>query len=177
MSRPGESYTTRISIEEVFSRKLEALCARIRDIVYSGLVYVVSNEYSCKYCKCRILVRGNEKVYCPRCKVVPFWSAETQALVAQLLQSYPTLAECQVERRPQQPRDIPPENVAFGARIEEARLELGWTQNQLAAQVKKNNGGCLAVSTITAIEKGQGCSKEVKEQLERVLRLREGIAV
>ncbi len=177
MSRPGESYTTSVTIEEVFSRKLEALCAQIRDIIYYGTVYTVSSEYCCKLCKCRILVRGNERIYCVRCQPVPFWGEAMSASVAQLLQQYPTLQECQTESRPSQPKDIPPENVAFGVRIEEARIKLGMSREDLASQIKKDNGDHLAAPTIRAIERGQSCSQSVREQLIRVLGLRERIAV
>ena len=175
MARQCESYTTRESIEEVYQRKLEALCARIRDTVYYGIVYTVSAQYCCKLCKCRILVRGNERIYCPRCQPVPFWPEQTRASVAQLLQQYPTLQECQAERRQPEPKDIPPENVAFGARIEEARIAMGWSPEELALQIKKDNGDHIATSTIRAIERGQSCSKDVRKQLEKVLKLKEGI--
>ena len=175
MARPSESYTSPRTIEEVFSRKLETLCARVRDVVYYGIVYVVSNNYSCKYCKCRIMVRGNEKIFCVRCAEVPFWPETTRASVAQLLQQYPTLQECQAERRPPQIKDTPPEAVAFGARIKEARLAHGWSQAELALRIKKDNGDHLAASTIRAIERGQSCSKDVKEQLEKVLKVKEGM--
>ncbi len=177
MARHSESYTSPTSIEEVFSRKLEALCAQIRDVVYYGLVYTVSSEYCCKLCKCRIMVRGNERIYCPRCQEISFWSPKTRESVEQLMEQYPTLQECQAERRAPQAKDLTPEAVAFGARIEEARMMLGWDPEKLASQVRKTNGDHIAASTIRAIERGQSCSKDVKEQLISVLGLRERIAV
>jgi ribosome-binding protein aMBF1 (putative translation factor) len=172
MTRRGET-TSYIgySIDEIFHRKIEALCCKIRDFIYCGTVYTTSQHYCCKFCHCRIMVRGNEKCYCLSCQTVPFWSETTRTLVAQILQSYPTLAECRKERRSHTipSKHITTEKVAYGSHIEEMRMGIGWSRACLAARIAKRQGGTISTATIIAIEKGvQNPSPYVREQLDHL---------
>lgn len=181
MGRRGEttSYTGH-SIDDIFNKKLEALCSTIRGFIYYGTVYTTSQQYACRICHCRIMVRGNERIYCLGCQEVPFWSEATKRSVAQLLQSYPTLQQCQEEWRPHRDpsKHFTTEKVAFGARVEEARLAIGWSRELLAARIVKKQGGAISPATISAIERGaQSPSAHVRGQLESILALKEGITV
>jgi ribosome-binding protein aMBF1 (putative translation factor) len=177
MGKRGEitGYTS-YSIDEIYAKKLEDLCIKIRAVTYYGIVYAVSQQYCCKFCKCRIMVRGNERIYCLGCQEVPFWNEATRTSVAQIMQSYPTLQECQEASRPH--RDptthITTEKVAYGSRVEEARLAIGWSREYLADQIVKKQGGTISPSTISGIERGmQSPSPYVREQLAKLLGLKE----
>jgi DNA-binding XRE family transcriptional regulator len=177
---PNTSYTARPTAEEIFTRHLNALCGQIRSIIYSGLIYTVTPPYACVSCACRILLRTNEQTYCVHCETVPCWDSATRARVTELLQSYPTIEECYPVMQETPPRpDIPPEHIAYGARVAVARESRKLTQKQLASQIRRKDGnGSITVQTIQAIERGtHHPSEHVNAQLEAILGLKEGITI
>jgi ribosome-binding protein aMBF1 (putative translation factor) len=183
MGKRGETtgYTS-YSLEEIFNKKLEQLCTKIRGMIYSGTIYTTSIQYCCKACHCRIMVRGYERAYCLGCQreIIPFWSEATRRSIAQLMERYPTVEECKAELRPHKPpsKDATTEKVAYGARVEEARLALGLTREYLASRITKKTGGTISKATIQAIERGtQNPSLHIREQLEAILCMKEGIVV
>ncbi len=182
MGRKGETtgYVPS-SFEEFYTRKLEALQVRLKNIIYGGLPYVTNEQYACKVCKGRLKVHIDGRIYCLKCRQMPgYWTQAIKDRIEAIMQAYPDVEECAQEwrkSRPQhQPQDRTPEAVAFGARIEEARLAKGWSHEQLAEKIIKNARGHLSPATIRMIEKGSDhCSQCVREQLIKVLGLREGV--
>ncbi len=171
------SYTSN-SFDELYTRKLNEFCARIRALIFDT-VFVASVARSC-HCGCRIMIwiGGYKADRCIRCYKVKSRDAEQFDM---LLREYPDQQECYQEWSPpkrEPSKTLTTETVAFGARIEEARIALGWSKEQLAAKIFKKNGENISVSTINMVEHGhQNCSPHVREQLERILGLNERIAV
>jgi ribosome-binding protein aMBF1 (putative translation factor) len=100
--------------------------------------------------------------------------------VAQLVKEYPNPQQCAEEWQPPEKekpqRFFTTETVAFGARVEEARVALGWSKDELASKIFKKDGENIASSTINGVERGhQNCSLHIREQLENILGMKEGV--
>jgi ribosome-binding protein aMBF1 (putative translation factor) len=179
---------SRIGDDELYSKKLEALVVELKSIMYGDIPFATSADYACKFCQGRIKLHTHDgKWYCLRCAlrpgaIAPRWSKVTREHVEAIMAGYPeevvriTTKITRQERITYHDRTI--ENVAFGARIEEARQALGWTQEELALRILKKHGKQpVAISTIHSIERGiHHPSEHLREQLEVVLGLKEAIS-
>jgi hypothetical protein len=185
MKRDQTTSYTKTSFDEFYQRKLEALKVQLKGIIYD-IPFVVSQEFACWHCGSRIKLHTNGHILCLMCEPLPLhWSKEMQERVCDVLRGYPDINESveawrkslpEPEPEPR-PRDLASKSIGFGARVEEARQALGWTSSELASKIFRKDGGNIAASTVGMIEKGQGCSAFVREQLEKVLGLQEGVAV
>jgi ribosome-binding protein aMBF1 (putative translation factor) len=175
------------SFDEFYQRKLDAIKVELKGVLYGDTPFVVGPEYACKKCQCRLKLHTQEGGwYCLQCAKWPsyaprHWSKEMRAKVEAIMQGYPDLEACAKEWKPpkkEPSRVLSTETVAFGARVEEARLARGWSQEELAAKIFKKGGENISVATINMVEKGhQNCSPHVREQLLEVLGLKEGVVV
>src|ERR1044071_3944703 len=141
--------TKRETFDEYYSRRLAALAVELKDIIKGDNPYATSVEYACRMCNGRIFLHTFEGAYyCMRCKAMPSsWSKELKACVDAILERYPDIEECRVEWQALQPapmkREVSgnhvrkPANLELGARIQEARESMGWTQSDLACKIHK----------------------------------------
>jgi ribosome-binding protein aMBF1 (putative translation factor) len=159
------------------------LKVQIKDAIRYGVPYVVSEQYACKKCCKRIMLRWDVKIYCLSCGQMPaHWNHLLKEQIGRIMASYPDPQQCEQEWRQSLPakqaQDRSTEAVAFGGQVEEARIAKGWSHEQLASMIIKNGRGHLSPATLKMIEKGSNhCSQYVREQLIRVLGLREGAIV
>ena len=191
MTRRGETMTYRTSFDEFYASKLEALKVQLKGALYSDTPFVVGPEYACKICAGRLKLHSQfGNWYCLRCALQPGatsprWSKATKAKIEAIMQSYPDPEQCMAELPfsqgkstiPQPPREPKAnDSVAFGARVEEARQALEMSQEELAAKIFKKDGENISRSTINMVERGhQNCSLHIREQLEEILGLKEGV--
>jgi ribosome-binding protein aMBF1 (putative translation factor) len=167
-----------MSFEEFYTRKLEAMRVELKDIIYGAIPYVVSETYACKRCAGRLKLHMDGKIYCLMCQPLPtHWSKQQKERVAQIMEQYPDPDAARSEWNPprKETRDV---DVSFGMHVEEARNARGWSCEQLAEMIQKSAGGHISPATLRMIERGNNiCSQYVREQLIRVLGLREGALI
>jgi ribosome-binding protein aMBF1 (putative translation factor) len=168
--------------DEQYSKDLETLVIELKSIMYGDIPFATSADYACKICAGRIKLHTPDgKWYCLRCvlrsgAVAPRWTKQTRERVAEIMSQYPEEPAAilrEVARR-QTYRDRAIADVAFGARVEEARQALGWSQEELSLKVmKKRTNTPVAISTIHSIERGiHHPSEHLREQLENILGLK-----
>ena len=157
---------------ETYERLLNALCGRLRDVVFGAQVYLVSAEKAC-VCTCRIFARSSEtyRHACMRCGN-PVWRERSPGIVQQILADYPVVQD---ERALIYGRyRMHEEKKILGEKLRKAREKAGLHQWQLGYMVcGSDKKTCQAL--ISQFERGvYAPSAKTMARLREILDLDEG---
>jgi hypothetical protein len=178
--------TQRESFDSFYTKKLESLKIRLKDIIMGDIPYVVGPEYACRHCGGRIFLHTFEgALSCLLCAQMPtLWSKETKRCVAEILQSYPSYEESMKEWEAGQAKRPTPRfnseeeaarkrgDIELGKKIQEAREKRGWNRTELGNKIYKADGGRLTKSAIQNYETAHSKPRKyILDQLVQILEL------